>query len=370
ALEYEKLLKEKTVEEKQIYKFKDRGGRAVVMRPEKTPSLARIIASNPNIPKPLKLYNVGRVWRYDRPQKGRYREFWQVDLDIIGSTNPISDAEILACTNAALKAIGLKKFKFRISSRKLANQLLEKAGVSKKLISFALRTIDKLDKIGEDGVGAELRKKGVSKESVATLLGFIRTKGSLRQVSKAFLIDDELMKELQKFEKNLKNYGIKNYVWDLSLVRGLDYYTGFVFEVDAGKTIGSIAGGGRYDELIGIYSGKDIPATGIALGFERIIEILKAKPKKTTAEVFVVPIQTKKQSIKITEQLRKAGINTDIDLQERNISKNLSYASKSGIPYAAIIGKKELAKKKIRLRNMKTGKEKLLTIKQAIKKLV
>lgn len=369
ALEYEKLLKEKTVEEKLIYKFKDRGGRAVVLRPEKTPSLARIIASNPNLPKPLKLYNIGRVWRYDRPQKGRYREFWQVDIDIIGTSNAIADAELIACTNSIFKSLGLKKFTFRISSRKLANQVLIDSGVSQKLLIPALRAIDKLDKIGEDGVGAELRKKGVTKETIATLLELIRVKGSLNKIFKAFLVDDELKKELQEFEKYLKSYGIKNYVWDLSLVRGLDYYTGFVFEVDAGKGIGSIAGGGRYDKLIGIYSGKDIPATGLALGFERIADLLK-KEEKLPVQLFIIPIQTLKQTIKITEQLRKAGIKTDIDLQGRSLSKNLKYADKLGIPYAAIIGPKELAKKKIRLRNMKTGKEKLLTIKQLIRTFI
>lgn len=367
VLEYEKLLKEKTVEEKLIYKFKDKGGRVVVLRPEKTPSLARIIASNPNLPKPLKLYNIGRVWRYDRPQKGRYREFWQVDIDIIGSANPMSDAELLACTNSILKEIEIK-FKIRISSRKLANQLLIGAGVSKKLLIPALRVIDKLDKIGEDGVGAELRKKGVSKETIATILDFIRVKGSLNKIFKAFSVDENVKKELQEFEKYLKSYGIKNYIWDLSLVRGLDYYTGFVFEIDSGKG-GSIGGGGRYDKLIGVYSGKDIPATGIALGFERIIELLK-KQKKTNTQVYVIPIKVTKQAIKITQQLRNAGINVDIDLQNRSISKNLNYASKSDIPYVAIIGKKELAKKKIRLRDMKKGKEKLVTIKQIIKKLI
>ena len=167
----------------------------------------------------------------------------------------------------------------------------------------------------------------------------------------------------------MKSYGIKNYIWDLSLVRGLDYYTGFVFEIDAGKGIGSIGGGGRYDRLIGIYSGKDVPATGIALGFERIMELLKSD-KKTNTQVYVIPITTINQSIKIAEQLRKTGINADIDLQERKISRSLNYVNKSGIPYAVIVGKKELAKKKIKLRDMKNGKEKLFTLKQVIKKLV
>jgi len=372
VLEYEKLLKEKTVEEKLIYKFKDRGGRALVLRPEKTPSLARIIANNPNLPKPLKLYNIGRVWRYDRPQKGRYREFWQVDIDIVGVKSTLADAELIACTNAIFNSLGLKKVVFRLSSRELANQVLLDSGVSKKLLIPALRAIDKLDKIGEDGVGAELRKKGVSTETVATLLELIRTKGSLNKIFKSFAVDEPIKETLRQFESYLKYYKVENYVWDLSLVRGLDYYTGLVFEVDGGKNIGSIAGGGRYDKLIGIYAGRDIPATGLALGFERIADILNSeKPKAdTNTQVYLIPIKTEKAAIKIAQQLRSAGINTDIDLAGRSISKNLSYANKFNIPYVAIVGQQELAKKKIKLRNMQTGKERLMTPKQIIEKLV
>lgn len=204
ALEYESLLKEKTVEEKLVYKFKDRGGREVVLRPEKTPSLARIIASNPNLPKPIKLYNIGRVWRYDRPQKGRYREFWQFDIDIIGNASSSADAELLACVNAALAAAGLKKFTFRISSRKLMNQLLVDTGISQNLIIPTLRIIDKLETIGEDGVGLELQQAGVSKETIAELLDFIRVKGPLSKILKSFLVDEEIKKELQEFESYLK----------------------------------------------------------------------------------------------------------------------------------------------------------------------
>ncbi len=369
ALEYESLLKEKTVEEKLIYKFKDRGGRDVVMRPEKTPSLARIIASNPNLPKPIKLYNIGRVWRYDRPQKGRYREFWQADIDIIGNASSSADAEMLACVNKALEIIGLK-FTFRISSRKLMNQLLIDAGISQQQIIPTLRIIDKLETIGEDGIGLELQQMGVGKETIAELLDFIRVKGPLSKVLKSFLVDEEIKKELQEFESYLKSFGIKNYIWDLSLVRGLDYYTGFVFEIDAGGGIGSVGGGGRYDNLIGIYSGADAPATGLAIGIERVIDILRPKEKKkTSAKLYIIPINTQEQSIKIAQQIRNAGVNTDIDLQNKGISKNLSYANKLNVPYVLFIGEKELKAKKVKLRDMKTGKEKLMTAAEIIKKL-
>jgi len=368
ALEYSKLLGKKYGEEERlIYRFKDKGGRELALKYDLTVPLARVVASNP-LSKPFKRYQIQPVWRYDRPQKGRYREFWQCDIDTIGIKSNLADAEIVACAAATLKTIGLKKFTIRINNRKLMNQMLIDAGVAQRLIVPALRAIDKLDKLGEDGVGAELRKKGVSKETIATLLEFIRIKGPLNKIFKAFLVDKEIKKELQEFESYLKSFGVKNYMWDLSLARGLDYYTGPVFEIIGGKGIGSIAGGGRYDNLIGMFAGQSVPATGLSFGLERVAEVLKLEKKKTKVKVYVIPIQTIKQSIKIAEQLRKAGINVDIDLQDRSISKNLGYANKLGIPYVAIIGKKE--KKNIRLRDMKTGKEQLMAIKQVIKKLL
>lgn len=153
-------------------------------------------------------------------------------------------------------------------------------------------------------------------------------------------------------------------------MRGLDYYTGFVFEVDAGKGIGSIAGGGRYDKLIGQYTGADVPATGLAIGIERVIDILRPEEKKkTNSKLYIIPINTQEQSIKIAQQLRNAGISTDIDLQNKGISKNLSYANKLNVPYVLFIGEKELKAKKVKLRDMKTGKEKLMTITEVTNKL-
>ena len=369
VLEYESLLKGKgTVEEKLIYRFKDLGDRDVVLRPEKTPSLARIIVQNPNLPKPLKLYNIEKSWRYERPQAGRYREFTQCDIDIVGSASPLADAELLACTGAILREIGLQKFTFRINSRKLMNELLTDAGVSKNQIARTLRVLDKLDKLSSEEIKRELRAF-LSEESAIELLELMKLSGDWCKISKTIKVCDDTKKTIEEFLKYLKSFGIKNFIFDLSLARGLDYYTGVVFEISAGEEIGSVAGGGRYDQLIGIYSGQDIPATGLALGFERLIDVLKAKKIKTKTKVYVVPIKETAKAIEIAEELRKNGINCDLDLSGRSIGKNLEYASKMEIPFAILVGEQEIKLGKVKLRDMQTGEEELLSVENVIAKL-
>ncbi|MEM2874301.1 MAG: histidine--tRNA ligase [Candidatus Nanoarchaeia archaeon] len=368
AIEYVEVLQKKSVEEKLVYSFRDRSNRLVVLRPEKTPSLARLIASYP-MAKPAKLYNVGRVWRYDRPQKGRFREFWQADIDIIGSISPLADAEVVATAAAAIKELGIN-FKIRINSRVLMNEFLKDCGVSDINRGKVLRIIDKLDKIGESGVKKELLAAKVSEQSVRDILALLKLRGSWSEIKKTIKVCKETEDEITAFLKYLEKFGIRNYVFDLSLVRGLDYYTGLVFEFATDDEIGSIAGGGRYDELIGAYTGVKIPATGLAIGIERIYEILKRKTKlkKTKTKVFVIPIG-EIDAIPIVQQLRNAGISTDFDLMGRGISKNLEFASKQEIPYVIFVGKEELKKKRLKLRNMKSGREELLSLKEIIEYL-
>jgi histidyl-tRNA synthetase len=369
ALEYAEVLQKKSVEKKQIYSFKDQGGRLLVLRPEKTPSLARILATY-QILKPAKLYNIGRSWRYDRPQKGRFREFWQVDLDIIGSASPLADAEVVSAASAVIRELGID-FKIRINSRALMNELLKDCGVSDQNRGAVLRIVDKIENIKADGVRKELLRAKVSEQSVRDILSLLKLRGSWANIKKTIKVCKETEQSITDFLKYMEKFGIKNYIFDLSLVRGLDYYTGLIFEFDAGEGFGSVAGGGRYDELIGAYTGQKTPATGLALGFERLYEILKTKvkTKKSTTKVFVIPIGGI-DAIPIVQQLRKAEINTDFDLIGRGISKNLEFASKQEIPYVIFAGKEELKKKKVKLRNMQTGKEQMLSLQQIIKKLV
>jgi histidyl-tRNA synthetase len=320
------------------------------------------------LPKPFKRYCIDKAWRYERPQAGRYREFYQCDVDTIGAKSPLADAELLACAGDALKAIGIDKFTFRVNSRVLMNELMEGAGVAKNQFVKVLRTLDKLGKISEEEIAKELRAF-LSDASVDTLLGLMKLRGNWSAISKTMKICDENKKLIEDFLRYVKDFGIKNFVFDLSLARGLDYYTGFVFEIDAGKGLGSVGGGGRYDDMIGNFTGQKTPATGISLGLERIMEILKEKikPKKSATKVFVIPIGI--NVIEIMQKLRNSGINADTDLMERGISKNLEYASKQEIPYVIFVGKEELKKKKLKLKDMKTGKEQMLALKDVIKKI-
>lgn len=353
---------------KLVYDFTDKGGRPIGMRYDLTVPLARVIAMNPQLPKPFKRYCIDKVWRYERPQSGRYREFYQCDVDTIGVESQMADAELIACAGAALCAIGFEKFTFRINSRALMNEILEGAGVAKNQMTRTLRVLDKADKISPDEMQKELRAF-LSENSANDLLELMKLKGSWNRISASIKICDENKKIIEEFLKYLGDFGIKNYVFDLSLARGLDYYTGVIFEIDAGKEIGSIGGGGRYDEMIGFYSGQKVPATGISLGLERIIDLIKTKKIKTKTKVYVVPIKIVDKAIEIVEKIRCAGVNADIDLSGRDLRKNLEYASKMEIPYVLFVGERELKEGKVKLRNMQTGSEDLLKIEYAIENL-
>jgi len=355
-------------EEKLIYEFNDKGGRQLAMRYDLTVPFARIVATS-NFALPFKRYAIDKLWRYDRPQKGRYREFYQCDIDIVGVEDPIADAEIIACINEALNNVGLREFTFRINSRELMNMLLIDVGVSITNTSRVLRVIDKLDKIGKLGVEKELRTF-LSNETVNELMTFIELKGSWENICKNLVIDNPIRSSMQGFFNLLKKFGVKNYVVDLSLARGLSYYTGLIFEIDAGPKIGSLGGGGRYDEMIYQLSGKEIPATGGSIGIERVIDVLGISAKNSLTKVFVVPISTMDQCITLVQRLRKKGIVAEVDLMQRNLSKNLDYVSKQGIPYALIVGKAELGSGTYKLKNMKTGKEQSLSFESLLKKLL
>lgn len=350
---------------KLVYDFTDKGGRQIGLRYDLTVPLARVVALNPQLPKPFKRYCIDKVWRYERPQSGRYREFYQCDVDTIGVDSPMADAEIIACSNAALKAIGFEKFTFRINSRALMNELMEGAGVSKNQVTRTLRILDKEDKLSEEELVKELRAF-LSEQSANDLLELMKLKGNWNIISKSIKICPENRKTIEEFLKYLKDFGITNFVFDLSLARGLDYYTGFVFEIDAGKEIGSVGGGGRYDEMIGNFTGQRVAATGISLGLERIIDLLKMKKIKTKTKVYVIPIKTTEKAIEIAEMFRKSGINTDVDLQNRDLRKNLEYVNKMEIPYVLFVGEQELKAGKVKLKNMSTGAEDLLSLKEAI----
>jgi len=362
---------------KETYNFEDFSKRRIALRYDLTVPLARVIAMNPNLPLPFKRYQIQNVWRYGDIAKDRFREFLQADIDTVGSDNMLADAEIIACVISTLTELGFEKFTVRLNNRKILSALVKYVGVPEKKILDVFRTIDKLIKIGEEGVEKELIEKGISKNISKKILDFIKIKGenSLEKAEK-LIKDKEGIDELRQIDSFLREMKVEPKVEiDLSLARGLDYYTGPIFEVFAEEGIGSLAGGGRYDKMIGLFLGRDIPATGISFGIERIIEVMKErkmiKTKKSNVKVFVIAVNDKVRNkvLELTQQLRNNKIPADFDIRERSLSKQLEYANSLEIPFVLIVGEKELEKDSVKLRDMRTGKEEFIKIKEIMDKV-
>jgi len=335
----------------EIYYFKDKSDRELGLRFDLTVPTARVVATNPNFQKPFKRYQIGKVWRYDRPQAQRYREFTQADYDIFGSNGAMADFEIIAVTVDVLKKLGLKG-KVVVNDRKVLEEAAEKNGVKKEQITDCFRSIDKLDKIGKDGVEKELKSKGIN----AIILGQLNL--SLEKLEKE-LPSSVALQELKNVFALVKEAGIQEYVqFDLSLARGLEYYTGIVFEVKSGMGP-SIGGGGRYDRLIETYGGRETPAIGSSFGIDRILDLLeKQLPAFAPAKIFLAAIGNENFSevVKIAGKLREQGVAVEVDLMDRNPGKNTEYAYKKGIPFVVFVGEKEISAKELELKNLKTGK--------------
>jgi len=337
-------------EKKLMYWFDDPwSGRRYALRYDLTVPLARFIADHPGLPLPFKRYHIGRVYRHEEPQRGRYREFWQCDIDTIGSQFPEADAEILEAISTALRKIKLPGYVVRVNDRRILRGIFEKKLGIKNIVDV-YRVIDKLDKIGWRGVKEEL-KKILPLEKVEKIGELVDFGGSFDDVANNVL---ELFRDVEEVRKGvehllemgdyLKGVPLK---FDLSLVRGLDYYTGPIFEIVMKEPkIGSVAGGGRYDELIGKLSGVNLPATGGSIGIERIIDagielgIFKVE-RKTVTQVFVVDMGAGDYARKIARELRESGINTALDLMRRKWKKQMEHARKMGVPVVVLVGKKE-----------------------------
>lgn len=375
---------------KQVFNFKDKAGRELGLRPELTIGMTRVIANNPQLPKPFKRYCIAPVWRYEEITAGRKREFYQCDIDVVGTESMEAEIECIACSVDCLKALGFKKFEIKINNRKILEgflELIKKRVEPEIILEFSsvevFRAIDKISKIGLEGVKGELKKIGLEGGQIDELLKIISIRGSFedvlekgREVLKGIKIAEDGIKELEEVFRFSKIYGISDFLkLDFGLARGLDYYTGPIFEIaiKTKRNIGSIAGGGRYDNLIELLGGRTTPATGISLGIERIIEIMKDEEMfnlpKTKVKVFVANVgeKVKDETIKIAQKLREKGISSQTDLMSRNLTKQLEFADSLGIPYCLIVGEKEIKNKKFKFRNMKKKVEKELTLEQIIK---
>jgi histidyl-tRNA synthetase len=360
---------------KETFQLSDQGKRKLALRFDLTVPLARYVAMNPMMKMPFKRYETGVVFRDGPIKAGRVRQFWQCDVDTIGTTSMLADAEILAVIETAFNKLKLDT-EIKVNNRKLINGILEQVNIKNK--EEAIVAIDKLDKIGVKGVSQELVERGYKKTQIKKLFELIKKDITLSQLKKKVTNKEakEGISELEEVFKYLKCMGIKTAKFDVSLARGLAYYTGTVFEafMRKGKFTSSLAGGGRWDQMIGNFMGsnREIPAVGVAFGLTPIMAVMKAKldlKQRNLAKVYVVPIKTIKESLKIVQQLRKEGVATDFDLNGRGISKNLKYANSLGIPYVIMVGEKELKEGKFVLKNMETGDQEKLSVKDIVKKL-
>ncbi|RMH89427.1 MAG: histidine--tRNA ligase [Calditrichaeota bacterium] len=365
------------------YRFVDRGDREVGLRYDLTVPLSRVIAMYPQIPKPFKRYQIQPVWRADKPQKGRFREFYQCDVDIVGSASMLADAEILAVIHEILTTLNFREFQIRINNRKVLSGIVEVSGAGRERELDVYRAIDKLDKIGPEGVREELLQRQISPEATATIMDLLSLEGSnTERVEKARSLlgksapAQEGLDELQELFQYLEAYGIPSahYLFDLTLARGLDYYTGPIYEtVVLEPRIGSLTGGGRYDRLIGLFSGQDQPATGSSVGLERIITVMEEldmfpSDLNTPVAVLVTVFDesTRGYSIAIARQLREAGINTDLYTGKSKLRGQIGLANDKGIPLVVIAGPDEQAASQVNVKNMRTGEQTAVTVTELV----
>ncbi|PNV78631.1 MAG: histidine--tRNA ligase [Thermoproteota archaeon] len=337
------------------------------LRYDLTAPLARYVASHPELPLPFKRYEIGRVWRHEEPQRGRYREFWQCDADIVGSSYPEADAEIINLIDDAISQFGFE-ITIRLSDRRILSSILSKMGIDHVQV---YRAVDKLDKIGWDGVSRELRDQGLKDEEIERIKEII-SMGKIEDVERVG--GDEVREVTRNLLEIIDLVKNKNkVVFDLSLVRGLDYYTGPIYEVVLkDQRIGSVAGGGRYDNLIKMYGGRDIPATGASIGVERLIEVGFEtgifKKESTLTQAYLISISEKNRDYcwDLCKKLRDEGIRTAVDLMRRDQRSQREHARKIGVRFLIFIGEKEEKEGMLTVVDSLTGERIYLKVEDAI----
>jgi histidyl-tRNA synthetase len=357
VLEYKDILIGKIGEdEKLIYSFKDNGDRDVAMRYDLTVPLARYVAQNQGqLTLPFKRYQIAPVWRADNPQKGRLREFYQCDVDAVGTDSPVADADVIACVCQALEAVGVTNYRVRLNDRI----------VFKDFSVTTIRAIDKIDKIGLDGIVAEMEAGGVSAEEI--------------ERAKTLVSGDNASapESVNKIITLLENSNLSGKVeFDASIARGLDYYTGTVFEIylNDKPEFGSICSGGRYDGLVDQFSNQSLPAVGGSIGVDRLIDALK---DMGTME-FVQPIRALvlnqneeliENYVGLAANLRAQGINTELYYTAAKLDKQFKYAESKSIPFAIIVGETEVKDGTVQLKNLATREQETVSLTDLAEKL-
>lgn len=362
---------------KEIYVLE---GKEEGLRYDLTVPLARHISMNKDAPLPFKRYQIDKIWRMDEPQHMRSREIIQADIDIIGSSELISDVEAIGATAIAIEAVGIKDYTILLSSRLLLDAILDLFEVGKEKHKAVIRLLDKLDKLGTESVSRELGKAGIDNRKRDNLLNFIKKKmENAEKLDKLVTNAPSAQPEIKRLKSILELLGSYNMSGkvsiDFSLARGLDYYTSTIWEFvsfEKEKKLPAIAAGGRYDNLVSLFSKKSIPAVGSSIGISRVFYLLGSDHRqKTYARVHMAYIKDENlnYALFIANRMRLAGIYVDLELTKRSLSKQLEYANSLGIPYVSIIGNQEREMNKLKLRNMLSGEEELLSIEEAIAKL-
>ena len=354
----------------ELYAFKDKGDREIALRPEMTaPAIRMFVNEMSNDPKPIKMFYFGQCFRYERPQSGRYREFFQFGAELIGNPNVESDAEVISMAGAMIRAFGLKNYKIRIGHIGVLRQKVSDAGVPKERMAEVLQ---KLDKKNYEEATPLLKSMGVTDDAIEDLYDLTETVGGPEVLDK---VPGEAGDYLRRLIELLRVMGVEDPEIDLGVVRGLDYYTGIVFEAEA-PALGAekqICGGGSYT-LSELFGGEKVFSTGFAVGFDRILLAAEKEGQtyeKEGVDAYVVPVSddVRLESAKIVTMLRREGLRADIDIMGRKMAKAMKYASLIGARNAIIIGAKELETCSVTVRDMVSGEQKIVEIEDLVEEL-
>jgi len=369
VLETEELYTRKSGEEitQQLYNFEDKGGRKVALRPEMTPSLARMVmARSGALPLPIKWYSIPQCWRYERTQRGRGREHYQWNVDIWGSEGVEADAEIISVLVHFFRSVGLSSedLVIRVSSRKVLEEVLGSLGVSGEVFSKTCIVIDKMDKLPADVIEAQLTDLGLSNEAISTIQKVLRIT-NLGDLEEALGESSEAFSELSSIFSLFESYGISDWTeLDSSTVRGLAYYTGPVFEAyDRAGELRALCGGGRYDRLIGTLGGKDLPATGFGFGDMVVMELLQEKglvpeiPHGAQDIVFGMGPELREAAMGVASSLRSRGRNVDLVLEDKRMKWVFKQAERVGAERLVMVMPEEWSNGIVKVKNLSTGEE-------------
>ncbi len=373
--------------EKQIYRF-EKGDNDLALRFDLTVPLAKYVTQYYNdLSFPFRRYQIGKVYRGERPQKGRFREFYQCDIDIIGDgdLSIIYDAEMPAVIYQTIQSLGFENFTICINNRKILNGLFEALGLKEQSVEI-MRIIDKIEKIGKDNVVAMLEEMQIAKEAIEKIVDFLEIAGTTDEKVQALEnmdIQSELfqkgVEELKTVVGYVRKFGVPDthFKVELTIARGLDYYTGTVYEtfLNEYRSLGSVCSGGRYDNLAEYYTDKKMPGVGVSIGLTRLFYQLNElqaikQEQKSIAKVLVIPMtENIEKALEIGASLRKENIPTEIYLEEKKIKAKMKYANHLEIPYVILVGEDEINNNVVTLKNMVTGEQETINLTEAISRL-